>query len=209
MLLDVALLDRGDQLAQLRLVLGAHLGEGNHGCSLLVNNSSETGLTLDDGVRNTHLTAERRNENNQLNWIDIVGNQDKVGLFVLNESNNVVETVLDGEGLLGYVFALLALRNSCGFFSQALLLLRLSFRAVFVEELESLRCLVLVERVLELSKSRWDLEAHVQNLALALETDIFRPLDHARHIADWLDILTDPKVARALLNQRILGTLLG
>ena len=38
------------------VVLGSDVLEGNNGSGLLVNDRSETGLVLDDDVRDTHLT---------------------------------------------------------------------------------------------------------------------------------------------------------
>ncbi len=41
-----------------------------------MNDCAETGLTLDDGVWDTHLSAESWEEDNQLDWVDIVGDED-------------------------------------------------------------------------------------------------------------------------------------
>ena len=58
--------------------------------------------------------------------------------------------------------------------------------------------------VLELSKRRWSLQAHGEHLLLALETDIFGPLDETAQVALWLDVLADAKVAWSLLKERVL-----
>ena len=58
---------------------------------------------------------------------------------------------------------------------QPLFLLRLGFRAVLVEQLEGLGGGVAVEGVLELCKGGGDFQAEVENLALALEEDVFWP----------------------------------
>lgn len=57
---------------------------------------------------------------------------------------------------------------------------------------------------MELGDRRWDLEAHVQDLLLALKTDILGPLHHAREVSSRLDILTDAIVSGALLDERVL-----
>lgn len=44
---------------------------------LLVDDSSETSLTLDDGVWDAHLAAEGRQEDDELNGVDVVGDQNK------------------------------------------------------------------------------------------------------------------------------------
>lgn len=109
-----------------------------------MDDSSKTSLALDDGVGNTHLAAESRQENNQLNGVNVVGDQDERSLLVLNETNDVVETVLDGIRLLANILLLLALGDSCGLPEETLLLLSLGLRAVLVQELEGLGCEVAV-----------------------------------------------------------------
>lgn len=220
-LVGVALLDGREELGELSLVLLTDLGEGEDGRGLvdsqrldskqtgsrtylLVDNSTETSLALDDGVGDTHLAAQSRKENNQLNGVDVVGNQNKRSLLVLDEADNVVETVLDVVRLLADVLLLLALSNSGGLAVQTLLLLDLGLRAVLVEELEGLRGGVAVQGVLELGDRRRHLEAHVQDLLLALKTNILGPLDEAGQVATGLDVLADAEVTGALLDQGVL-----
>lgn len=169
-----------------------------------MNDCAETCLALDNDVRDTHLAAESGQEDNQLNGVDIVGDQDQGGLLVLNQTNNVVKTVLDSVGLLGDVLLLLALLDGGGLLQKTLLLLDLGLRAVLVEELESLGSSVLVENVLELGNCRRDLQPHVEDLLLALEADILGPPHHAGEVSLGLDVLADTEVAGALLDQRVL-----
>lgn len=169
-----------------------------------MDNSTKTSLALDNGVRDTHLTAESRKENNQLNGVNVVGNQNKRSLLVLNQTDNVIETVLDVVGLLADVLLLLALGNSGGLSVDTLLLLSLGLRAVLVEELEGLSGSVAVKGVLELRDGGGDLEAHVQDLLLALKTDILGPLDEAGKVTLGLDVLADTEVTGALLDERVL-----
>jgi hypothetical protein len=207
-LLKVTILDSGDELGELSLVLGADLSDGEDSSGLLVDDSSETGLALDNGVRDTHLLAERRKEDNELNGLDVVGDEDERSLLVLNQANNVVETVLDSVRLLGDILLLLTLLDGGSLLEETLLLLGLGLRSVLVEELESLGSSVAVEDVLELSKSRGNLQAHLKDLLLALEADILGPLNHARDISLGLDVLADTEVAGSLLEERVLGSLL-
>lgn len=204
-LVGVALLDGGEELGELGLVLGADLGNSENSSGLLVDDSAEASLALDDGVRDTHLAAESGQENDELNGVNIVGDEDKRGLLVLNETDDVVETVLDGVGLLGDILLLLALLDGGGLLEKTLLLLGLGLRAVLVEELEGLGSGVAVQGVLELSNGRRNLQAEVEDLLLALETDILRPLHHAGEVTLGLDVLADTVVARALLDERVLG----
>ena len=169
-----------------------------------MNDRTETGLALDDGVGDTHLAAEGGKEDDELNGVDIVGDEDESGLLGLNEGDNVVETVLDDVGLLADVLLLLALLDGGGLLGQALLLLGLGLRTVLVEELQDLGGGVAVEDVLELGDRRGHLQAHVEDLALALEQDILGPLHHAREVALRLDVLADTEVAGTLLDERVL-----
>lgn len=171
---------------------------------LLVDDRAESGLALDDGVWDAHLLAESWQENDELNWVNVVWNEDERSLLVLNQSNDVVETVLDSVWLLADILLLLAVLDGGGLLEETLLLLGLGLWAVLVEELEGLGGAVAVEDVVELGDGWWDLEAHVQDLALALETNILGPLDGAGEVASWLDVLADTEVAWAPLNERVL-----
>ena len=169
-----------------------------------MNDRTETGLALDDGVGDTHLAAEGGKEDNELDGVNIVGDEDESGLLGLNEGDNVVETVLDDVGLLADVLLLLALLNGGSLLEETLLLLGLGLRAVLVEELESLGGGVLVQDVLELGERRGNLQAHLEDLLLALKTDVLGPLDEAGQVALRLNVLADTEVAGALLDERVL-----
>lgn len=58
--------------------------------------------------------------------------------------------------------------------------------------------------MLELSDRRWDLQPEVEDLLLALETDVLWPSNHAGEVAGGLDVLADAIVAGTLLDERIL-----
>jgi hypothetical protein len=66
---------------------------------------------------------------------------------------------------------------------------------------------VAVENVLELRDRRRDLQAHVEDLLLALEADVCGPSDHAGDIALGLDVLADTEVPGTLLDKRVLCAL--
>ena len=93
-------LSSADDGGQFALVLALDILNGQDGGSLLVDDSAKAGLALDDDVGNTHLPAEGREVNNQLNWVHIVGNDDQGGFLGLDEGNGVIEAVLDEEGFL-------------------------------------------------------------------------------------------------------------
>ena len=63
---------------------------------------------------------------------------------------------------------------------------------------------VAVSNVLELGNRRGDLQTEVEDLLLALETDVRRPPDHATKVALGLDVLADTEVLGALLEERVL-----
>lgn len=204
----VPLLDGRDELGELGLILGADFSDGEDGSSLLVNDGTETSLALDYGVWDTHLSAESWEEDDELDWVNIVGDEDERSLLVLDQANDVIQSVLDSVWLLAHIFSLLTFLDGGSLLQQTLLLLGLGLWAVLVEELEGLGGKVTVENVLELSDGRWDLEAEVEDLLLALKTDVLWPSDHAGKVALWLDVLTDTEVAGLLLNERVLGRLL-
>lgn len=203
-LVRVALLDGLDKLGKLGLVLRSDLSDGKDSSSLLVDDSAETSLALDYSVWDTHLAAKSWKEDNQLNGVNIVGDENQRSLLVLDQTNNVVETVLDGVWLLADILLLLTLLDGGSLLQQTLLLLGLALWAVLVEELEGLGSRVAVKDVLELGDRRWDLQSEVEDLLLALKTDILGPLHHAGEVAAGLDVLTDTEVLWALLNERVL-----
>ena len=205
-LLGVVGLDSRDQGSELGLVLGTGLGESESGGGLLVDDCSETGLALDNAVWDTHLAAESGQPDDNLDGVNIISDDDEGSLLGLDEGGDVVDTVLDDEGLLGLgLGTLLDLSGSSS--GQTLLLLDAGLGAVLVDELEQLGGSVLVKNLGELVQCWGDLETLVQDLALALEANVFGPLDVTREILDGLDVLTDTKVLGGLLNQGVDGGL--
>jgi len=97
------------------LVLLADVLEGNSGGVLLANKLTESCLSLNEAEWNVHLSAELWEPDDQLNWVDIVGNDNKSSLLLLNEGGDVVKTELKNARFLG-VFSLLA---SCLSFSSS------------------------------------------------------------------------------------------
>ena len=55
-----------------------------------MNDGTKTGLALDNDIGDTHLSAKGREEDNQFDGIDIMGNDNKCSLLCFNESNSVV-----------------------------------------------------------------------------------------------------------------------
>ena len=188
-LLGVVDLDRRDQLCEFSLVLGLDLSESENRGSLATDDGTETSLTLDDGVRDTHLAAKGGKEDDEFDRVDIVGDDNEVRLLVLDQRNDVVQSRLDEEGLLRLV-RLLAIGEvgSLGLEANLLLLLRLSL--VLVEETEELSGSVLVEDVSELSDRGRSLETLVEDNLLSLETNVLGPLDEASQVGGRSDGLS-------------------
>ena len=96
--LEIAVVDSRDELGEVVLVLLAHLGESEDSGGLLVDNGTETGLTLDDDVWNTHLAAEGGQEDNELDRVDIIGNDNEGSLLGPAEVSVRIKESQDGAG---------------------------------------------------------------------------------------------------------------
>lgn len=128
-------------------------------CGRSGSSAEERGATRGDPDRKTqrekrtgdaHLLAEGREEDDELDRVNVVGNDDEVGLLGLDERHDVVEARLDEVGLLGLVEVLLAGSEVSRLGLEARLLLLLGLALVLVGEAEQLRGSVLVEDVREL-----------------------------------------------------------
>ena len=185
-------------------VLLVDLSEGKAGGVLAVHERAEGGLALDNAVRDILAAAKGREERHHLNRLDIVSDDDKLGLAFFDELSDMVQTELEHDGLranLGILVALLALL-SLGL--KTLLLHGLVLGLVAVEELEELSRLVLLEGLGEDVQRCRHLETHHEDSLLTLDPDILGPLDEPGEIASGLDVTTNAEVAGALLEQGVL-----
>lgn len=198
-----------DKVGKLTLVFGADLLDEGNSSGLLVDKSTDGSLGLDNDIRNTHLAAKSGEEDDELDGVNVSGDDNERSLLGLDQSNAVVETVLDEERLLAVSLgvSLLAVSNVVGGSIKTSLLLLLGLGAVLVEELEEVSGGVLVKGVGELSDRGGDLQALVEDDLLALETNVLGPLDEAGKVTRRLDVLADTEVTGALLEQRVLGGL--
>ena len=92
----------------------------------------------------------------------------------------MVQPILHRIRLLADILLLLALAHGSSLLVQSLFLLCFSLRLVLIEQLESLGGGVTVEGIGELGDGGRDFKAEIEDLLLALESDVFRPLYHAR-----------------------------
>ena len=99
---------------------------------------TESSLALNEAVGDTLLSAESREESHKLNWVDVVSDNDELGLALLNEGGHVVKTELEDVGL----GSLLGVTTSLLGFSLLLesgLLILFSLWLVFCKQFKKLR----------------------------------------------------------------------
>jgi hypothetical protein len=89
-----------DEVGELGLVLLADAGEGDARGGLLAHNLAKDRLGADDAVRDLHLAAEGGEPDDELDGVNVGGDDDEDGLLGLDEGGDVVQTELDNDGLL-------------------------------------------------------------------------------------------------------------
>ena len=94
------------------------ISESDAGGGLEVHKLAEVGLAADEAEGDTLLSAESGQVNNELNRVDVVGDDNELGLVLLDEVGHVVETELEVDGLGG-----LGRSTGLGRFLETLLLL--------------------------------------------------------------------------------------
>lgn len=125
--------------------------------------------TLDDAVGNSSLLAEMRQVHNQFNRIHIMSNNNQLSLLILNQSNTMIQSLLDENRLLANFTLLLAvLGNGLCFLDETRPLLLLCLGTVLVQELEEGGGGVFVEDIGELGDCRRNLESFFEDFLLAL-----------------------------------------
>jgi hypothetical protein len=163
--------------AEFGVILFVDRGQSNNSSVLLVNKSAKTTLSLsiyfsktemegkylDNGVWNVHLSAEGWKPDDQFNWVNIVSNNNKVSLLLLDQGGDMLQTKLDNiwsiasggsfPGSLGL-----------GEILKTLSLGSLGLWLVLNKKLEQFSGLVLVKSLLELSNDRRNLQTLKKNL---------------------------------------------
>jgi len=89
------------QELEVLVVLLADLRECDAGGDLGVDELAEACLALDEGVGDALLSAERGQEDEELNGVDVVGHDHELGLALLNQLGHVVQAELEQHGLRG------------------------------------------------------------------------------------------------------------
>ena len=103
------------QSLQVLVVFLLGVGESNTCSGLLVHELSESCLSSDESIGDTLLSAESWEENNHFNGVNIMSNHDELGLALLDELGNVVQTELEDGWLVLLVSLLFSLGSSFGF----------------------------------------------------------------------------------------------
>ena len=79
-------------LVEAGLVAFSDVDEGDAGGGLLVAHAAESGLVFDDHVWDALSLAKLWEPHDKLNGVNVVGDDDELGLTVLNQIGDVVET---------------------------------------------------------------------------------------------------------------------
>lgn len=152
------------------------------------------------------LSAEMRQPEDQLDWVDIGGDDYQLGLLLLDESGDVIESAFDHERLLLVNGLFLGLGLSL--LDESVLLLLLVLRLVLLEETGESLELVLSESVGELVDDSWDLESLEEDFLLSLEKDVLWPLDISGQVSLWLDVSSNLVISWSALDQFGVGRFL-
>ena len=220
-------LDSINNLGEIGLGVLLDGSESQGSCGLLADNLSEASLSLDNGIRNLHLSAESREPDDDLHGVHIVGDQNQSSLLLLDKGSDVLDSVLDDLGLGGRGEANLAVRDrlSLNLISsncqKTSVLLGLCLRGVLVEQLEQLSSLikrqtsslgpsfpltgVLVQCAVELVDGWGNLQALVQDALLSLKADILGPSDKASQVSLRRQRLTNSELTGSGLEKVGLG----
>jgi hypothetical protein len=89
-----------DYSGKLTLVLRSDFLESNDSSSLFVDNGTKAGLALDDNVWDTHLAAKGRQEDDELDRVNVMRDHDQRSFLGFDKGNDVVQPILDEKRLL-------------------------------------------------------------------------------------------------------------
>jgi len=177
-------------------------GDLQAGLGLLVDELTEPGFTLDDLIRDVLLPAESGQPADELDGVDVVGDEDELLLLLFDQLGDVVDAVFEADGLLG--IELLTLLLLLLHLLEPFLLLGPVLGLELLHEPEDGQHFVLVDGVFELSKSRGDFQPLEHDPFPPLEPDVQRPFNEPGQVPLGLDVTTGPEVPGLLLEQGIL-----
>ena len=119
-------------------------------------------LALDDAIGHILLAAKRGQPADELNGIDIMGDDNQLGGLVFYQSCDVIQAVLEYHRLLG--FCLLSRFLLLSHLHETVLLGLACFWHVLLAQLEHMSCLVLVNSAVELVDGWGHFEPHEHDL---------------------------------------------
>jgi hypothetical protein len=195
-----------NQLGEFLFVLVLDFREGDTGALFSADQLSESGFTFDDAVWDVHLSAESWKVDNNLDWVDIVGDDNKLGLFSFDEVDDLVDSAVEGGWSLTWG-VWLAFSSCFGSGYESLFFLGFVLWGVLGGQFEQLGGGLFVQGLGELVDGRWDLQSSLENRSLPLELDVGWPSNESGQISFWLDILTDAEVLGSFFEERVGGRL--
>jgi len=196
-----------DDFGELLLVLVLDINEGDGSALLSADELSESGLTLDNAVWNVHLSAESWQVDDDFEWVDVVGDQDELGLLSLDQVDYLVDTAGQGGWSWGWGVGL-ALDSCLSAGHQSSLFVGFALTSVFGGELKNLGGVLLVNGLVELVDAWWHLQSLLENDSLSLELDVLWPSHESSQVFLWLEILANAKVLGSLLEEWVVSLLL-
>jgi hypothetical protein len=131
-------LEDAAELFEVDEVLTSHFGKSDASGSLLVDELAKVSLATDEAEGNTLLAAKSGQVNDEFDRVDIVGDHDQLGLVLLNQSSNVVETELEVHWLLSLLGGTFASSLALSLRLESVTLLLASLRLVLGEQFKEL-----------------------------------------------------------------------
>jgi len=196
-----------DEVVELALVLSGNLSDGDASSGLLVDDSAESSLGLNEAEGDILLSAELREPDDGLDGVNIVSNDDESSLLLLNELGDVVQTEFNRDGGLGAGVLVAGLILSGGL--QSLVSLLFVFGLDLSEEVQEGGGLISVDGLGELVDGGGNLQSLEEDSLLSLEQDVLRPSNVSGQISSGSDITTDSEVSGSLLEEGVLLDLRG
>jgi len=189
-------LEHSAEVLEIDVVFTADFGEGKSSGSLEVDKLTEIGLSANEAEGNTLLSAESGQVNDELNWVDVVSDDDHLGFVLFDEGGDVVETKLDVHGLVSLLFV-----SSFGLSLQSEGLFLVSLRLILSKQFKKLGSLVLLESIGELVDGGGHLQSLHQDSLLSLDSNVARPFDETGEVTFGLDISTKSEILSRFLEE--------
>jgi len=190
-------LELGAELLEVDEVFTTDVSDSDGGSCLEVDELSEVGLSADEAEGDTLLSAESGQVDDELNGVNVVGNDNKLGLVLFDEGSDVVKSELEVHGLLS-----LSGTTGLGLTLESQSLLDAGLGLVLGQKLEELGSLVLLKGLSELVDLRRDLQSLHQDSLLSLDADVLGPSDETSEVTLGLDVSSKTEVLGILLEER-------